>query len=124
MDGKIVDGIPVEERNVGFMASLRLKNSHICSGCLISGRHTLTAGYCVYHIHQFDGPYNFRIVTVVVGMTNLSSGGTELNVKRALHYKKFLGKHGIASSNYDIGVIEVGLLIIIIFALKFSLIFK
>ncbi|XP_015432771.1 PREDICTED: chymotrypsin-1-like [Dufourea novaeangliae] len=80
-----------------YVASIRVRNSHICSGSIISKNHILTAQHCLETIAA--GTVND--VTVVTGTIYLDQGGTT-------HSVVGLFGDGWQTKDHDISVIKLG----------------
>ena len=109
LDGKIIGGYPATQQDVKFMASLKKNSIHFCSGCVISPKHILTAGQCIYFIN-FDGKKNYANVTVWLGTIELYGYGIKRNVKDMEHHPQFNPLTPSETCAYDIGVILVSLM--------------
>ncbi|XP_058807348.1 chymotrypsin-1-like [Phymastichus coffea] len=68
---RILNGHAANIEDFPYQASIRRENIHICGGSIISERHVLTAGHCVYN--EFPPYFWLRVIT---GTSYRFEGGT------------------------------------------------
>ena len=106
LEAKIVEGEPVEEGTMKFMASLRINLIHFCGGSLISKMFILTAGQCINIIFNMGGG-NFVNATALLGTISLSGPGIEADVIDVDHHEQFSPTCPEQTSPFDVGLILV-----------------
>ena len=109
LDGKVINGFPVVQQDVKFMASLKMNSIHFCGGCVISTKHILTAGQCIYLI-KLQGVMDFANIIVWLGTIHLFGYGITRNVKDLEHHPQFDPLAPRETCAFDIGVILVCLI--------------
>ena len=109
LNGKLINGNAAAQREVKFMASLKMNLIHFCSGCVISPKHILTVGQCIYLI-KLQGEKNYTNVIVWLGTIELYGYGIKRNVKDLEHHPQFNPLVPSETCAYDIGVILVSLM--------------
>ena len=95
---------------MGYVVSIRVRGFHICGGCLISEDLVLTAAQCIYLIHKHGGS-SYINASVLIGTNNLLIGGSLSLIRDTRTHYKYNDDNPIGTSNFDIGIIQVGLLI-------------
>ncbi|XP_076295329.1 chymotrypsin-1-like [Lasioglossum baleicum] len=78
---RIVGGKEAEPGQFPYMASLRVRNRHICGGGIIDANHILTAAHCVTAANKND----IKDVTIVTATNSRTQGGNVYRVE-AMHY--------------------------------------
>ena len=109
----IIKGVHLDQRQIGFEASIRVRRKHLCSGCLISEDYILTTASCVYAISEHVGSI-LHLVTVIIGTIDLSVGGTKHDIRRAMYHYEYKPFQPVITMQYNIGLIQVNMLIIFI----------
>ena len=99
MTGKIKNGKDVDEGTMRFIASLRNKKIHFCSGTLISARHVITAGVCVVEIYK-------REISSLYGIS-VFIGSRDINISQAEYHEDFHPTRIHQSRKFDVGLILV-----------------
>ena len=117
LESKVIGGEKVKLGERGYVVSLRINQTHFGGGCLISNYHILTAGQCVCRIKKDGGP-GFRYATVLIGTNDLFVGGTSCIIKRINYHHKYDCNHQFNTTDYDVGLIQVGLLFVFHFLLN------
>lgn len=100
----IVGGTKIEIESVPYHVALRLRNSYICGGAIISNRHILTAAHCVESLEPLEP---LDSISVVSG-TSLNYGSVLSRLFRSkTHYIKKVTVHPeFAVYEDENGVIE------------------
>ena len=98
----------IEQMTTIFIASLRRKQKHFCGGSLISANHILSAATCIVIIRKDK---NLSFFTALISTTNSPSGGEDLPIKETIYHRNYVPLNPIVSSNYDLGLILVGIFI-------------
>ena len=95
-----MNGIPSEEDEYKYMASLQLIKIHICSAGLFQNGFLLTTAMCAHYIGKHIEQRNQR-ATVVLGDLSLKNG-QRIDIWKIAYYKTF------ENHDYEFGVIMVG----------------
>ncbi|XP_047518156.1 chymotrypsin-2-like [Pieris napi] len=88
-DTRIIGGQDAKEGLATYQVSIRMHNKkqqwHMCGGSIIHEEWILTAGHCTYGVHAQE-------VFIVVGSTQLSSGGDRYIIKKIITHEKYAKK--------------------------------
>ena len=94
-------GSPIDAETVQYVVSFRKDNEHFCTGCLVSAKDVLTAGYCVYKIREFQKDTNVSETAAFVNEKKYEIARTNMCIGYNLTYR---------CNNYNLGHVEVSVL--------------
>ena len=90
------------------MASLRINDSHIGGGSLISKKHILTAAQCIVVI-EVNGGVGFAFTSVLIGKVTEQSTGILVNVANVHYHESFNCPDLFTRVAHDVGIVLVGI---------------
>ena len=117
IESKVIGGQTVKPGEMGFVVSLRINMSHIGGGCLVTDEVVLTAAQCTCNIIA-DGGNRFEYATVLIGSNDLSKGGIDIAIRKIEIHDKFCCSQPILTSDHDVALILVGILIVLNFQVE------
>ena len=87
-----------EPTNIKYIAFLKKKMTRVCIGCLVSSRHILSAGGCIYLLskHANDKPKYFEATA--------SIDRNDYKIIKAVHHPGFTPKRGWNRRYNDVGI--------------------
>lgn len=94
-------GAEVSINDFPWQVSIRSLRGHFCGGSIIDFRRILTAAHCLYRSVQNDPDYAYYI-TVRVGSSNHTTGGTLHRVKKIFIHESY---NESISINNDIAIL-------------------
>ena len=103
MENKLIRAEDLEADEQKYVASLRENGKHFCSGCLITGKHVLTAGQCIVRAFKYENTL-FREISILLN-------GSVYSLEHFEHHANYNHDRRLQSDCNDFGIITVGLLL-------------
>ena len=110
MESKLIRASDIETDEMKYVVSLRENGNHFCSGCLITGKHVLTAGRCIVKIFKYENTL-FREITIVLN-------GSVYNLEHFEHHVNYRPFRQSQSDCNEFGIITVNIRISFDFMIK------
>ena len=102
-ESKLIAGDDIEGAIIKYLASLRRKTRHFCSGCMISERHILTGAQCITKLEN-EHPPDFCNYSAFIGETRYE-------IERVNYHHNYKNMQVTRTRIFDVGLVLVGLLI-------------
>ena len=103
--GKLIGGNSAQHSKYKFVSSLRRKNIHICTACLLSNKHALTTAICLKDFLNYTRIPDFKLYSVVAGKRRTTGQVARFELEQVQTHQQFTFKN--PNPRYDIGLITV-----------------